>query len=99
MKAVATWQKFWGRGEPGSLQGPVTFTGGDLPGRARSAALKLDARAFQLLPESTGHAATKEGRDLGADVELVGPGEAFERWRKTPDYQQWLKATGQAGAK
>src|SRR5262249_17302040 len=33
--------------------------------------------------------------DLGADVDLVGPGPAYERWQKTPDYQQWLKDTGQ----
>jgi hypothetical protein len=26
---------------------------------------------------------------------LVGPGEAYERWKKTPDYQQWLEDTGQ----
>jgi hypothetical protein len=28
-------------------------------------------------------------------VDLVGPGEAYERWKKTPDYQEWLKETGQ----
>jgi hypothetical protein len=31
----------------------------------------------------------------GADVDLVGPGPAYERWRKTPAYQEWLKDTGQ----
>jgi hypothetical protein len=33
------------------------------------------------------------GKDLGADVDLVGPGEAYERWHKTPAYQDWLKQT------
>jgi hypothetical protein len=28
-------------------------------------------------------------------VDLVGPGAAYERWKKTPEYQQWLKDTGQ----
>ena len=37
----------------------------------------------------------KDGKDLGADVDLVGPGPAYERWKKTPEYQQWLKDTGQ----
>ena len=35
------------------------------------------------------------GKDLGADVDLVGPGPAYERWKKTPEYQQWLKDSGQ----
>ena len=28
-------------------------------------------------------------------MDLVGPGPAYERWKKTADYQQWLKETGQ----
>ena len=36
-----------------------------------------------------------DGKDLGADVDLVGPGAAYERWKKTLEYQQWLKDTGQ----
>jgi len=28
-------------------------------------------------------------------VDLVGPGPAYERWKKTPEYQQWLKDSGQ----
>jgi hypothetical protein len=45
-----------------------------------------------LRPDSAGYRA---GKDLGADVDLVGPGPAYERWKKTPDYQQWLKDTKQ----
>ena len=28
-------------------------------------------------------------------MDLVGPGPAYERWKKTPEYQQWLKDTEQ----
>ena len=31
-------------------------------------------------------------------MDLVGPGPAYERWKKTPEYQQWLKDTGQLRA-
>jgi hypothetical protein len=34
------------------------------------------------------------GRDLGADVDAVGPGAAYEAWKGTADYQKWLKVTG-----
>jgi hypothetical protein len=30
-------------------------------------------------------------KDLGADVDLVGPGAAYERWRQTPAYQEWRR--------
>ena len=45
--------------------------------------------------DSTGYRAGKDGKDLGADVDLVGPGPAYERWKKTLSYQQWLVETGQ----
>jgi hypothetical protein len=46
---------------------------------------------FRLRPDSAGYRAAKNGRDLGADLNLVGLGKAYERWKKTPEYQQWLK--------
>ena len=39
--------------------------------------------------------AGRDGKDLGADVDLVGPGAAYARWKNTPEYQEWLKETGQ----
>jgi hypothetical protein len=50
---------------------------------------------FRLRPDSAGYRAGKDGKDLGADVDLVGPGSAYERWKKTPAYQQRLKDSGQ----
>jgi hypothetical protein len=29
-------------------------------------------------------------------VDLLCPGTAYERWKQTPDYQEWLEETGQA---
>jgi len=36
-------------------------------------------------------------KGLGADVDLVGPGAAYENWKKTPAYQQWLQEIAQYG--
>src|SRR5262249_21259755 len=52
---------------------------------------------YRLRADSPGKGAGKDGRDLGADVDLVGPGAAYERWKQTPEHQQWLQDTGQAG--
>ena len=57
---------------------------------------RVAPNGFRLRPDSAGYRAGKDGKDLGADVDLVGPGPAYERWKKMPEYQQWLKETGQA---
>ena len=77
------------------MEGDIRFQGGDLVTRAHTAPEKLTAKDFRLRPDSAGYKAGKDGKDLGADVDLVGPGPAYERWRKTPEYQQWLKVIGQ----
>ena len=56
---------------------------------------KLVPDDFRLAKDSPGYRAGKDKKDLGADIDLVGPGPAYERWQKTPEYQQWLKDTGQ----
>ena len=37
----------------------------------------------------------KAARDYGADIALVGPGAAYERFKQTPAYQQRRKKTEQ----
>jgi hypothetical protein len=91
---VAEWRKVAGP-EAGVLRGNALFVGGELNTRASSEPERVQPRHFRLQPQSPGYRAGKDGRDLGADAELVGPGEAYERWKKTPDYQKWLKETGQ----
>src|SRR5262249_6837851 len=74
-------------------EGAIRFQGGDLAAKAQTDATKLTADDFRLPPDSAGYRAGKDGKDLGADVDLVGPGAAYERWKKTPEYQKWLKET------
>jgi len=94
-KTVADWEAFWGLADTGSVQGQFRYAGGNVLERTRTAPESLTAQDFRLRPDSAGYRAGPDGKDLGADVELVGPGAAYERWKKTPEYQQWLKVTGQ----
>ena len=48
---------------------------------------------FRLASDSAGKGTGPDGMDLGADVDLVGPGAAYERWKTTAEYQQWLQET------
>jgi hypothetical protein len=89
------WERFWNLGPSGSLRGAPKFYGGDVYGIARKGDYVLKPEDFRLRPDSPGYRAGSDGKDLGADIDLVGPGEAYERWKKTPEYQQWLKDTGQ----
>ena len=52
---------------------------------------KLVPADFRLHAESAGKDARKDGKDLGADVDFVGPGATYERLQKTPAYQEWRK--------
>jgi hypothetical protein len=75
--------------------GPVHFDGGDLAAKLVKAPHQLTPDDFRLRPDSAGYHAGPNGKDLGADIDLVGPGAAYERWKTTAEYQQWLKDTGQ----
>ena len=92
---LSGWKQYWNDPETGSLEGCLRYLGGDIAERALRAPQQLAPEDFRLHPESAGHAAGPDGKDLGADVDLVGPGKAYERWKKTPKYQEWLKETGQ----
>jgi serine/threonine protein kinase len=94
-KTLAEWHRLWGQTATGSLEGRVRFQGGDLFTKLASVPEQLTPDDFRLRADSAGYRAGADGKDLGADVDLVGPGAAYERWKKTPEYQQWLKETGQ----
>jgi serine/threonine protein kinase len=97
-KTLPDWRRFWGTPEVRSIRGVVRYRGGDPLSRVRLAPEQLTPEDFRLRPDSAGYRAGKDGKDLGADVDLVGPGKAYERWKKTPQYRQWLKETGQLRA-
>jgi hypothetical protein len=89
------WERFWSLVDTGSQEGTIRFECGDIVGKARSNLGQLTPEDFRLRSDSAGFRAGNDGKDLGADVGLVGPGPAYERWKKTPEYREWLKLTGQ----
>ena len=90
---LEAWRKFWDSPETGSIEGEIRYQGGDLAGRLTTAPEQITPEDFRLREGSAGYRAGKDGKDLGADVDLLGPGAAYERWKKTPEYQEWLKET------
>jgi hypothetical protein len=94
-KSLSSWKEFWGNLKADALEGQVRYKGGNLSGLLAAGPDKLTAEHFRLRPDSAGYRAGKDGKDLGADIDLVGPGPAYERWKKTTAYQQWLKDSRQ----
>ena len=92
---LAEWDQFWGVTGTGAIQGSFRYDGGNVYTRLERAPAELTPADFRLRADSAGYRAGPDGQDLGADVDLVGPGAAYERWKQTPAYQQWLKHTGQ----
>jgi hypothetical protein len=95
LKNLTEWNRFWRQDDSGCRSGKVRYRGGDLASRADLDPERLTPEDFRLRPDSAGYQAGKDGKDLGADIDLVGPGAAYERWKKTPEYQDWLRETGQ----
>jgi Protein kinase domain len=94
-KNVADWKRFWGTPNADCLEGLIRYQGGNLLAKLMNTPEQLTPEDFRLRPDSAGYRAGKDGKNLGADIDLVGPGPAYERWKKTPEYQQWRKDTGQ----
>src|SRR5262245_29425231 len=88
VKTLADWQQLLGLAGAGSLEGSANYQGGDLLAKFATDPDGLTPDDFRLRPDSPGYRAGKDGKDLGADVDLVGSGPAYERWKKTPEYQQ-----------
>jgi len=85
------WSRFWGPTDSDSLQGRIQLQGDAILDGLYTSPEKIQAEDFRLRPDSPGYRAGPDGKDLGADVDLVGPGAAYERWKKTPEYQDWLR--------
>lgn len=94
-KNLTDWRRFWATAEANSIEGRVRYEGGDLLAKLVANPEQLTPEDFRLRSDSAGYRAGKDGKDLGAEIDLVGPGKAYERWKKTPEYQQWLNETGQ----
>lgn len=93
VRNLPDWNRFWGLADTGSSQGTVRFQGGQLLTKATTAPSKLAAEDFRLRPDSAGYQAGPDGEDLGANIDFVGPGDAYERWKETPEYHEWLAET------
>jgi hypothetical protein len=87
------WKQLWNMAALDSLQQKVAFLGGDIAARLAKDPERITAADFRLSAFSPGKKAGPGGRDLGADLDLVGPGPAYERWRQTPEYRQWRERT------
>lgn len=92
------WQKWPGTNDKEAIHGPIRYQGSNPPKmnllkRLDVAPLTLAPADFRLASDSAGKGAGPNGKDLGADVDFVGPGEAYERWKKTPEYKAWRKKT------
>jgi uncharacterized protein (TIGR03067 family) len=90
-ETLAEWHQFWGIDKSTSRVGTPVYQGGDVFARARSAPAQLTPADFRLVKGSPGKGEGPDGKDLGADVDKVGPGKPYEDWKKTPDYQKWRK--------
>jgi hypothetical protein len=96
LKSLADWNRFWSQSNTNSRQGKFRYQGGNILAKLAADPNQVQPKDFRLRSDCPGFGAGNDARYLGADVDMVGPGKSYERWKTKPDYQQWLKDTGQA---
>jgi hypothetical protein len=67
------WNEFWGLADTGSFEGSPRYRNPKAV-YLSPVAEQLVPEDFRLLPDTPGYRAGEDGKDLGADVDLVGPG-------------------------
>jgi serine/threonine protein kinase len=88
VKTLENWEQFWGpAAEKESLTGAIKFHGS----QANNLGPQALVGEFALQAGSAGSRTQPGKKDLGADVGIVGPGAPYERWKKTPEYKEWLR--------
>jgi hypothetical protein len=92
-KTSKDWQAFWKGEKDLGMEGTPRFAAGNLLERLEKDPLSLTPADFRLQKGSPGQGAVPDGKDLGADMDRIGPGAAYENWQKAPPYQEWLKMT------
>jgi hypothetical protein len=80
VKTLSAWKKRWGLGNTGSLVADAQFADTD----------------YHLKPSSLGKGAGTGGKDLGCNINILGPGQGYEQWQKTSDFEAWRNRTQQA---
>ena len=86
VKSLAEWNALWKQPDSGSREAPATFTS-KISEKAHSGPHQLTAADFRLQDSSA-----------GADVDVLGPGAPYDRWRKTAEYQEWRGAIRRGAA-
>jgi serine/threonine protein kinase len=87
IKTLIEWDKLHGTKESDNLQGTFRFLGGD-PSKG---VMGWRTQDFRLADKSAGQGKGPGGKDLGADVDRVGPGKPYEEWKGTPEYRKWCE--------
>jgi hypothetical protein len=88
------WHAFWKIQGSKSSEGEAVFENGDRAHQVTKVDLTtLQPADFRLAPGSPGKGAGPGGKDIGADVDFVGPGPAYEKWKTTKEYEAWRKQT------
>ena len=88
---LADWQQFWKLERATGSWGRVRFQTESLAEKVIETPQTVSAADFRLRGDSLGKKAGPGGKDLGADVDRVGPGKAYEEWKKTDDYRAWRR--------
>jgi hypothetical protein len=88
IQTLAEWRQFWNIRASTSEVGTPFYEGDEVFAKTPD---QLTPADFRLKKDSPGAGVLPGGKDIGADVDKVGPGKPYEEWKKTEDYQELSK--------
>jgi serine/threonine protein kinase/tetratricopeptide (TPR) repeat protein len=91
---LAAWNRFWQLEDPRSRAEWVAYRGG-AGQQLLQAFRETGPDAFLLHADLRKRLGVEDTDVPGIPAGLVGPGAAYERWKRTPDYLKWLVTSSQ----
>jgi serine/threonine protein kinase len=97
--SLSEWHQYWGTSAAGiTYLSDNSFDGKALRKKAASDPFSLSAKDYRrVFAGRTAKRVLLESAIAGANTATVGPGDAYQAWRNTLDYQAWAEAPSRSG--
>ena len=84
------WNHFWNLNNTGSQHRPIEFEQPNLMRTIAGMTQPIPASYFRLRFDNSSRRPTSVVKPFGARLNHVGPGSAYDLWKQTPNYRNWI---------
>ena len=89
-QSLDDWNHFWNLNNTGSQHRPIEFEQANLTRSIAGMTQPIPTSYFRIRFDNSGRRPTSFVKPFGARIDRVGPGPAYDLWKQTPEYHNWL---------